>query len=153
MLRNVDLARVRPRAGDRLYVFIAGHGTHAGISLGAQQLSPPGLGALLGTFARRARVLVAIEACNSGVFGSIASSRIAVLTASRPDEASVAAGRDPVTGIWRSDEFANALAAVARSSGSKTLPKALDEISTHVDESHPQLYGETRGLRLRDFFS
>ncbi|HWB23229.1 MAG TPA: C13 family peptidase [Gaiellaceae bacterium] len=156
--RTDDLdARVRQAiesepAGSSLYVYIAGHGDTRGVRSGPRSwLTPAMLRAALAA-SHVSHALVAVEACESGVFGRAATRGVVVLTAARTNESSFASRYDQRTGEWLGDEFSDALASVLRAGGSPTLAQAYSRIASGVWSSHPQLYGNARGLRLGDFF-
>lgn len=139
-------------AGALLYVYIAGHGDRRGVRSGPRSwITPGGLRAALaaGSFAH---ALIAVESCDAGAFGRAASARIAVLTAARSDENAYASRYDARSGEWLGDEFSDALAGVVRAGGSPTLEQAYRRVTARVWNAHPQLFGDTAGLRLGAFF-
>lgn len=139
-------------AGDKLYLYIAGHGDVRGIRAGpASWITPLSLREALAG-GRFEHALVAVEACDSGVFGRATSARVSILTASRPHENSYASGYDARTGQWLDDEFSDALVRVVRGDRTLTLVAAYGRIKRAVWSAHPQLYGAAPGFKLAAFF-
>jgi hypothetical protein len=122
------------------------------VAFGAQSwLTPTVLGARLRA-GRFPHALVAIEACNSGVFRRSASARVAVLAAARADERSFASRYDARTGEWLGNAFSDALVRVVSAHRAQSLLVAYRRIARAVSTSRPQLYGNAGGLRVDDFF-
>jgi glycosylphosphatidylinositol transamidase (GPIT) subunit GPI8 len=97
--------------GDDVYVFIAGHGTRAGMAIGGAEelLTPAALRAAVEEQAPYRHLLLAVEACNAATFDVVAGApRAAVLSAATADQL------DYATPDGTADAFAAALAVAAR---------------------------------------
>lgn len=159
---------IRSRRHDNVYVFLAGHGNRRGFYVGLDQaaprtgeryslLTPRRLGAAVDRLAaarRYRRLLVAVEACNAGVFGSsVRAPGAALLAAAGPNEKSLSANYDPKGGVWLADEFSYRLQAEARTLPASGLTATYRRLRRTVRGSDPGAFGSLRGVRLGEFFS
>lgn len=146
-------------AGANVFVFLAGHGAGDGLHLGVGD--DPSVGesgrsvlrpqvfadalAILADEERFRRVLVAIESCQSGAIGAaIDAPRVAVLTASSPNESSLATGWDASLGNWRADEFALGLYRAATTAPHRPMTDTYLEVYRGVLGSHVGFFNVAR---------
>lgn len=148
-----------PGPGGNVLLYLVGHGGDDGIHLGASGpisgpvaepdhvLTTESLAGALDYLANGAgyrRVLAAIDSCGSGSFGeAMHAPRVAVFTAGRPGESSLAADYDPLARIWRSDQFSSELARTALANPGPTLTQAYETLYGRVSGSHPGFYNAT----------
>ncbi|MBV8160537.1 MAG: ABC transporter substrate-binding protein [Acidimicrobiia bacterium] len=146
-------------AGDDVYVYMAGHGNDNGIYLGLGQdvpspnnpysiLSPDVLGGTVAAMAaqhRYRRILVALEACQSGTFGaSLKAPGALLLTAAGPTEDSLSANYDPALDNWLADQFSYQLW-LAEAPPTLSLDRLYRRVYLGVDGSHVRAYGADFG--------
>jgi glycosylphosphatidylinositol transamidase (GPIT) subunit GPI8 len=146
---------IRSRRRDNVYVYLSGHGTRRGLSVGDRSslLSPRRLRAALDGVRSR-RTLIVVEACNAAVFGpSVRAPGAALLAAAGSREKSLGVNYDPKGATWLADEFSYRLERMARERPGLTLTAAYDQLRREVRGSHPGAFGQLRGARLGDFFS
>ncbi|MBV8303794.1 MAG: ABC transporter substrate-binding protein, partial [Acidimicrobiia bacterium] len=145
--------------GDDVYVYMAGHGNDSGLYLGLGQdvpspahpysvLTPDALAGTVSTMAaqhRYRRLLVAMEACQSGTFGaSLAAPGALLLTAAGPSEDSLSANYDPALDTWLADQFSYQLW-LAEASPTISLDQLYRRVYLAVDGSHARAYGADFG--------
>ena len=155
---------IESKARDNVYVYLSGHGTRRGFYLGLDQpsprtgdrstlLTPRRLGRAIER-TRFRRLLVAVEACNAGVFGpSVRAKGAALLAAAGPHERSLSINYDPKGSTWLADEFSYRLQRAAKERPGLGLDAAYDRLRREVRGSRPRAFGRLHGARLKDFFS
>ncbi|MEO1267959.1 MAG: C13 family peptidase, partial [Myxococcota bacterium] len=160
-------------AGTNLFIFIVAHGGSSGIAMGADsaeegvnssgnRLTPEGLRDTLCTLRREnrvRRVFVAIEACNSGVFGDAdfdglesgcddgePLDGVVLLSAANTLENSLGTGYDRELLAWVGDEFSVALSNQLDQSDAPNLLDLYQDTYLSVQGSHVSMYNtETYG--------
>jgi glycosylphosphatidylinositol transamidase (GPIT) subunit GPI8 len=145
--------------GDDVFVYMAGHGNDNGLYLGLGQpvpstttnysvLTPAALDGTIATMAaqhRYRRVLVALEACQSGTFGQpLRAPGALLLTAAGPTEDSLSANYDPHLGTWLADQFSYQLW-LAESPPTLTMDRLYERVFLNVAGSHVRAYGPNFG--------
>lgn len=159
---------IRSRRRDNVYIYLAGHGSRRGFYLGLDEatprrgnryvlLTPRRLGAAIDRLEEARsynRLLVAVEACNAGVFGrSVRASRAALLASAGARQKSLSANYDPDGATWLADEFSYHLQREARVRPNLSLSAAHRRLARSVRGADPRAFGDLRGARLGDFFS
>ncbi|MGE3792993.1 MAG: C13 family peptidase [Dehalococcoidia bacterium] len=155
-------------ASDNVFVFIAGHGETDGVLLGAGEpvigrhdaarvLSPSVLSSALSTASYR-RLLVAIEACKSGVFGAeFDLPRALLFTAASATENSRSGTYDLDKRVWVTDQFSEALWRVATMSPTASISEVYRRVYSSVAGSHVGAsgtsFGDTRAIAVSEFFT
>ncbi|MSP26545.1 MAG: hypothetical protein EXR75_15635, partial [Myxococcales bacterium] len=179
-------------AGSNIYVFFSGHGGKKGIPVGATSvseglsggtkstISPAALRAALCEMqdaTRYRRMLVAIEACYSGVFGSVFDGGLGLgcnsdgttpgdplfgvllMTAANTAESSYAAQYDGALGAWVADQFAYELATTVYDAGGDNAPAyeffkgiAVDVAGAHVSLYNEGAFGDPLTDSVQEFF-
>ncbi|MGE0134788.1 MAG: C13 family peptidase [Dehalococcoidia bacterium] len=153
---------------DNVFVFIAGHGETDGVLLGAGEpvigphdaarvLSPDALRSALSTASYR-RLLIAIEACKSGVFGAgFDLPRALLFTAASATENSRSGTYDLEKRVWVTDQFSEALWRAATTSPSASLSEVYRRVYSSVAGSHVGAFGtsfgDTRAIAVSEFFT
>jgi hypothetical protein len=150
---------LRTGPGDDVYVYMAGHGNDNGLYLGLGQAIPPptaaysvltpeALDATISTMAaehRYRRILVALEACQGGTFGTAFRSPDALLlTAAGPNEDSLSTNYDAHLGTWLADQFSFELW-LSEAPPTRSLDDLYRRVYLSVPGSHARAYGPAFG--------
>jgi glycosylphosphatidylinositol transamidase (GPIT) subunit GPI8 len=151
---------IKASSGDDVFVFIAGHGNQNGVYLGlGEPVPPPGGGysvitprLLDGTIAamtaRHAyrQMLIAIEACQAGTFGSdLKAPGALMITAANPVEDSLSANYDASFGTFLADQFSFQLWRAEARTPNISLLDLYRRLYLNVDGSHVSAYGPAFG--------
>ncbi len=172
-----------------VYVFFSGHGGTSGMPVGAGSVSEGLAGGTMTTLSpadfretlctmqdekRYRRVLVAIEACYSGAFGSVFNGGlllgcngdgvtpgdpllgVMLMTAANTVESSYAAQYDKTLKAWVADQFADRLAMTLFEGGGTSVPAydLFKSIASTVSGAHVSLYNEgAYGNATQDTFA
>jgi ABC-type branched-subunit amino acid transport system substrate-binding protein/glycosylphosphatidylinositol transamidase (GPIT) subunit GPI8 len=147
---------------DHLLVFVAGHGNHDGILVGAagaeptvgprtSMLTPVMLDGALRELASAdgfARALVVVEACMSGVFAdTIDAPGVITIASASATEASLSTNRDPRSGTWLADEMTAHLLDIATADPDASLDQVFATLYERVEGSHVEV--SARGVVAR----
>lgn len=149
--------------GDDVYVYIAGHGNENGVYVGLNEpvplfgaytlLAPAALDATVRGMTYR-RLLIAIEACQSGVYGArLHAPNALLLAAASPVENSLATNYDPKTGTWLADAFSFDLWHAEQADPAETLGALYTRLYLALSGQHVSAYGSGAGSSLREFIS
>lgn len=160
-----------------VYVFFSGHGGSGGMPVGAGSVAEGLAGGATTTLApadlrgtlcamqdekRYRRVLVAVEACYSGAFGSVFDGGlllgchgngvtpgdpllgVMLMTAANPVESSYAAQYDKTLKAWVADQFADRLATTLFDNSGTSAPAydLFTSVARSVSGAHVSLYNE-----------
>jgi glycosylphosphatidylinositol transamidase (GPIT) subunit GPI8/ABC-type branched-subunit amino acid transport system substrate-binding protein len=160
-------------ATSNLYIFIVGHGGDEGVGVGAGDprggvagghgisfMTPTAFAAAVQAMYDQGhyrRVLVAIEACHSGVMGAeLDAPGVLLITAANPYENSRSGGWDPDVQTWVNDQFSIAWFQRMRGFSNLSLRETYSEVYAAVPGSHVSIYnndkfGDTTRVSLREF--
>ena len=165
-------------ADDNIYVFMAGHGGHQGVFLlvndatyeisETDNIISPTL--FLDTLEamhdedpekdRYRRILVAVEACHSGVLGEQFAERdipdVVLFTAATGVENSLAANYSADLGIWTADQFSYSLLEALREGTDVSVADLYSRVYSRVSGSHASVFnaagfGNVHDTRMHEF--
>jgi ABC-type branched-subunit amino acid transport system substrate-binding protein len=158
--------------GDDVFVYIAGHGNQSGVYLGLGEPVPPPDGrysvltprALDQTVARMAtrhdyrRMLIAVDACESGALGEhLDAPGALLLTAANPVENSLSANYDYRATTWLADQFSYQLWRAEAATPDESLASLYEHLYLSVAGSHVSAYGPHFGdagaVSIRQFLA
>lgn len=161
---------IRSGPGDNVYVFMAGHGNQDGFYLGLGRavpsangsysvLTPRRLDTALSGLANRhryRRIVVAVEACQAGVFGEdLHAPGALLLAAANPYENSLGTNYDPRLRTWLADEFSYQLWRAQGSMAGGSVYQLYQRLYAGVSGSHVSAYGPDFGnpatVPIREF--
>jgi glycosylphosphatidylinositol transamidase (GPIT) subunit GPI8 len=153
---------------DNVLVFVAGHGETDGVFMGAERpilgvhdpgrvLGPADLRSALASASYR-RLLIAIEACKSGVFGAgFNLPRALMLTSASPTENSMSGTYDLDLRVWLSDQFAEGLWRAAEDAPDSSIADLYRRLYVGVTGSHVGVFGTSfgnaRAISLGEFLT
>lgn len=147
---NEILEHLPSGPNDDVYVYIAGHGDEKGVYFGLNQPIPtPGVTVFTPSALAEAaaamkyrRLLVAVEACESGALGEdLHSQNALLLTAAGPFENSIATNYDTKTQTWLADTFSFALWRAETQHPAETLESLYDRLYDSIAGQHVSIYG------------
>jgi glycosylphosphatidylinositol transamidase (GPIT) subunit GPI8 len=161
---------VPPDAGNSIFVYLAGHGSPKGITIGAQtageaaQLSGETSGQFLTPTALRQalctlqdankyrHVFLSLESCASGAMGDAAFDgveagcdegplyRVLIFTSARPAENSLSTNYDADSATWRSNEYSWRFLNEFTTSSDQTFYDLYEDVYLGVSGSHVSVY-------------
>ena len=148
---------------DDVYVYIAGHGDEHGVYMGLNEpvplfgaytlLAPAALASTVSAMTYR-RLLIAVEACQSGVLGeALHAPNALLLAAASPVENSLSANYDAATSTWLADAFSYNLWRAEQTDPTQTVGSLYTKLYLALAGQHVSAYGNGADATLREFIS